>query len=1244
MEISQHSVLNNGELSKESAGDALSAYCYLIYSKQPTQKALSLTIEQRWSQLYPSVLRWTQKPKDQVFLATKACRFVWANIEETDVSWKYIAESGDFTGKDKDGINWQISLKKGNIRANNETIIDFPPEVLSSEVFNNLVGSGSYRLKAIDPNNYLLEYEGTEGTLLNAKICLQRPQESWLATTFYLEKTLEGRIVRSFDKTPFERQPQIPSLSDLKNYHYWLSLDGKMVLITDKNDRILTKMQLDLNNNKINKIIGANFCADLTDKGVLEKLPVVFDKEIWWQRDLIKFEKPEWIEVWRPKNVQTISNRLEQSILANDIVHLPRYALDFEVRTTTQGLQLFPLQNPGYFLVSSKVVGITEHSQPFLVLQKEDDPSTRKAILPFAQIPTPEKKATGSVKDEKPEFEKMSSLPSIEISIDRRGQLSPANAEQHLYLAYLALSQSKEANTAAEAERHLRLAWAVQSFTPRSLEMLTWIGPALAARRDASLAGLYLKLICQYEAQRHEDANRDLFPPFLGMQAKVVAELFSLYLKRHRTDPLTALTKEDQKMLVEWFKQERTWQTIQRQWNSLKPTIGSDFKPGKKNVAFRQLENNIHFARPQETDWIAERPCFPCTVTKDSLLLSLRPFLMIALGNDQHRKQLLKARLLVGRFANKDEYLCQLLLQAVENPENAAYHKLLEKLPLDISSLTYEKMWEIRALLEVCHKQKKLTAEDLDEKPIQDQNLTPKPRSASPTISAPAFELSWRDRHALSFSDQIRPSPEHAITSTGDSFSTIDPLLNEPEKLWLQDMVEDCQAYAAESRKPVFQVKEESLSSLKELFSKRKKEHQQELAKQLQAILQLANKPPHSLAERMKKAISRWTERSFEFTEPEQLIFSFLKGSKHEWQKQNSSLSEEECRSLDAAMGEYLFRATELQAIERQLSKIEALQQLLSQNNQEAAAIAEIQEAKEALAADLMADRAYSSSKQLTEPVRRTSLAFEYLSNLRLRQSQVDLIQNIVSGKLNNSEREFIAQLIMGSGKSKVILPLLAQLLADGKKMVILCVPKEQIGVQKEFLNRLAGKMFAKHAHTLHVERKKPIDDAFVKKTWRLFKQIQKNGEYLIVTPETLEALELQWHELREKDDLKAGKMRIQLAKLFDLLKKNGVIIIDEADKVLDIRSELNFSQGNPISIPRALASQWVEIYQLLSEYKDFGLVQNQQAVQLETAWPAIRQHLAETLAKRVTGRNGLADNGDLACYLQDPKLLPPLF
>ena len=132
-------------------------------------------------------------------------------------------------------------------------------------------------------------------------------------------------------------------------------------------------------------------------------------------------------------------------------------------------------------------------------------------------------------------------------------------------------------------------------------------------------------------------------------------------------------------------------------------------------------------------------------------------------------------------------------------------------------------------------------------------------------------------------------------------------------------------------------------------------------------------------------------------------------------------------------------------------------------------------------------------------------------------------------------------------------------------------------------------------------------------------------GEYLIVTPETLQSLTAKYIEMQKmvgtaefsKDEMEAFK---KLGQVLSWLREYGYNIADEADTILNPRRELNYTIGDSSKIKGSLIDVEAEIFTLLAKPPLSGLAkikENEQSLNISTTYPKIKALLADHFAKK---------------------------
>ena len=147
------------------------------------------------------------------------------------------------------------------------------------------------------------------------------------------------------------------------------------------------------------------------------------------------------------------------------------------------------------------------------------------------------------------------------------------------------------------------------------------------------------------------------------------------------------------------------------------------------------------------------------------------------------------------------------------------------------------------------------------------------------------------------------------------------------------------------------------------------------------------------------------------------------------------------CLGSAVSLLELLDKALMLPAGPERLSKADTL-------------VPKLIQASESLAAGLASKRSYmphdAGGQQTKESIGFDPrfLLFEFVWNILLRQKQVQIVQNFRATLAEGKSK--VKQMIMGAGKTTVVAPLLALMLADGNSLVISAVPKALLEMSRK--------------------------------------------------------------------------------------------------------------------------------------------------------------------------------------------------
>uniref|UniRef100_A0A7R9W9B5 ubiquitinyl hydrolase 1 n=1 Tax=Pseudictyota dubia TaxID=2749911 RepID=A0A7R9W9B5_9STRA len=227
-------------------------------------------------------------------------------------------------------------------------------------------------------------------------------------------------------------------------------------------------------------------------------------------------------------------------------------------------------------------------------------------------------------------------------------------------------------------------------------------------------------------------------------------------------------------------------------------------------------------------------------------------------------------------------------------------------------------------------------------------------------------------------------------------------------------------------------------------------------------------------------------------------------------------------------------------------------------------------------------------------------LVFEFTYSLLLRKSQVVLVNKFMRS-LNNG-KSMCHQMIMGAGKTTVVAPLLALMLADGKSLVTQVVPHALLEMSRGVMREKFAAVVRKPVFTFAFDRGTTVSrDLYMKLV-----KARDSKAIICATPTSIKSFMLKFVEMmRVCENVKSGGKRSKtkeswfslsaIARKFreasvvtemkvnpedafyctEILKlfRNGVLLLDEVDLLLHpLKSELNWPLGqkDPIDFSRS--------------------------------------------------------------------------
>lgn len=198
---------------------------------------------------------------------------------------------------------------------------------------------------------------------------------------------------------------------------------------------------------------------------------------------------------------------------------------------------------------------------------------------------------------------------------------------------------------------------------------------------------------------------------------------------------------------------------------------------------------------------------------------------------------------------------------------------------------------------------------------------------------------------------------------------------------------------------------------------------------------------------------------------------------------------------------------------------------------------------------------------------------FQHQTNKTVRHAQWAMIDRLTKAGNSSNRAE---QLMMGEGKTKVILPESIFLKANGTHLAMVLVPDALLQTEYQDLKYTAKTVYNQEIALFQFDRNSPCDAASLRRYLADFEDLILQRKGLMMAPSSLQSLYLKRRELLyQAQYYQAGSSEYSvvveqlniLKDIVTLFENKADVIADELHKVLDINVELNYSIGEKRSI-----------------------------------------------------------------------------
>jgi hypothetical protein len=209
-------------------------------------------------------------------------------------------------------------------------------------------------------------------------------------------------------------------------------------------------------------------------------------------------------------------------------------------------------------------------------------------------------------------------------------------------------------------------------------------------------------------------------------------------------------------------------------------------------------------------------------------------------------------------------------------------------------------------------------------------------------------------------------------------------------------------------------------------------------------------------------------------------------------------------------------------------------------------------------------------------------LLFEYLDDKLIYPNQYKMLTNLFEKNEKHHYISKVIQLIMGGGKSKVLLPLLAKARPDGTNLTILEVPHELFETNLCDLQEVSERIFGQKIYPFLFHRNLECDSHYFHEQRDKLRHIIANKEYMLTTRKSMDSLMLKYIDLLNKpEENEEWKKQVKyLDEIIQIIKEQGDAIIDEIDLNLNPKDQLIYTveEGKPVD--NAILKSLIDLYE----------------------------------------------------------------
>lgn len=212
------------------------------------------------------------------------------------------------------------------------------------------------------------------------------------------------------------------------------------------------------------------------------------------------------------------------------------------------------------------------------------------------------------------------------------------------------------------------------------------------------------------------------------------------------------------------------------------------------------------------------------------------------------------------------------------------------------------------------------------------------------------------------------------------------------------------------------------------------------------------------------------------------------------------------------------------------------------------------------------------AAKNQVDPEDRTLTVFQFCQKILIKPQQKIYLESLLKLSDKDHYHNKIIQLIMGGGKTTVLLPTLGLAKANGTNLSMIEVPDHLFRTNFYDLNEKAQRLFGQKVYGFHFKRTPSYTARDYKALYRHLTQAIHSRSYFVTTNSSTTSLFMKYQELLEEGP-KAGKEKEWqkqikwLDRILKIFKERTDVLLDEVHDNLNVRKQYNYTLGEPEAI-----------------------------------------------------------------------------